>query len=73
MALKINKNKLDEWLSVVGMSQAALAKEIGIDEGNFHKMLNGDIPTSKTAIEKILNRTLIPIGVILTNEPEGKA
>lgn len=63
--LKINKTKLNEWFALAGIDQTAFAKEIGVDVGNFSKMLNNSIPTPKHVIEKVLRRTLLPINSIL--------
>jgi len=63
--LRINKKTLEDWMQLAQIDQITLAKEIDIDQGNFSKMLDNKIPTSKTVIEKILGRTLLPVGSIL--------
>lgn len=71
--LKINRKKLQEWLELAEMTESQFAKEIDVDQGNFSKMLNGEIPTSKTVIEKVLSRTLLPVNSILCFEIEKGA
>lgn len=68
--LRINREKLQEWLKLATLSESQFAKEIGVDQGNFSKMLNKEIPTSKPVIEKVLARTLLPTDVILRFEQE---
>ena len=49
-------------------NESQFAKEIGVNQGNFSKMLSREIPTSKPVIEKVLSRTLLPTDVILIFE-----
>lgn len=63
--LKINKEVFEEWMKVAGFDQTSFAKKYGIDDGNFSKMLNDEIPTSKTVIEEVLEQTNLPVGRIL--------
>lgn len=72
LALRINRSKLQEWLDLANLNESQLAKQIDVDQGNFSKMLNNDIPTSKSVIEKVLARTLLPTNIILSVEPATK-
>lgn len=64
--LQVNKEVFLDWLKLTDFTQEKFAKEIlGIDDGNFSKMLDGKITTPKHVLEKVLGRTLLPHGKIL--------
>ena len=64
--LQINKELFTKWrVEMADITMENFAKEIGVDPGNFSKMLDGIIPTPKHVLEKVLARTYLPHGKIL--------
>jgi len=66
--LMINKEKLDDWLVLNELSYAAFAKEIGFDFANLTKMIDKKLPTSKTLLQKVMQKTGLSHNVILEYE-----
>ena len=54
---KLRKNALETWLKGCGITQTQLAKDLEIDDGNFSKMVVGDLEPSKSFIKKLMMRT----------------
>ena len=55
--IKFKLIALETWLKGSEITMTQLAKELGIDEGNFSKMATGKLEPSKSFIKKIMMRT----------------
>ena len=55
--VRLKKQVLEIWLKGAGITQTQLAKEEGIDCGNFSKMANDNLEPSLTFMKKIAMRT----------------
>jgi predicted XRE-type DNA-binding protein len=62
--IKVNLEAFQTWLDGAGISQTEFAKQEGIDDGNFSKMLNNDDvqEVSKPVMKKMCLRTGYELG-----------
>lgn len=61
-------NKIKTLLDKRGIKHATFAKEVGIDGGNFRKLLNGKLRWNTTSIELVTEKLNIPITYLFSEK-----
>lgn len=66
--IRLNKQTILNYIKISNRTLTDFSELIGVDSGNFSKMLDGKIPTPKHVIEKTWDKTRIPPDALLRFE-----